>query len=409
MHNPLPLTGVRVLDFTWVIAGPLTTKWLAAYGAEVIKVESGRNSTDMVRADGGATPRGKSGGNVSGTFANGSTDKYGITLNMGTARAQELARRLVAVSDVVVENFTPRVMPGWGLSYEELRKINPSIIAASMPGLGSTGPHAHYRGLGSYFMVRTGLDSMVGYPHRETVDLGFAFPDASCNPAHMCLAILAALHHRERTGEGQRIELRQFESTVNYLETALLDYAVNKRVQTRNGSRHDAAAPHAVYRCAGDDRWCAITVFTEQEWRALCEAAGHPEWARDPRFSTLLARKQHEDELNALVQAWTETLPAEEVMDRLQGCGVPAGVVQHAGDLMEHDPQMAARGFYVEIEHPEIGPMRHEGVPFQLRETPGRPRRPAPLLGEHNDFVLQHVLGLTEDEVNECIIEGVVM
>lgn len=406
---PLPLTGVRVLDFTWVIAGPLTTKWLAAYGAEVIKIEAARGTTDVVRTDGGATPKGKSGANVSGTFGNGNTDKLAVAVDMGHPSGREIARRLVAVCDVVIENFTPRVMPGWGLSHDGLRRINPAIISMSMPGLGSSGPHAHYRGLGSYFMVRTGLDGLVGYPHREVVDMGFAFPDASCNPAHAAVALLAALHHRQRTGEGQHIELRQFESTVNYLNTALLDYTVNGRAQTRNGGRVQAAAPHGVYRCDGDDRWCAITVFTDEEWRGLCTAAGHPEWLADPRFATLLERKANEDALDDAVQEWTTRHPAEQVMQVLQAHGVPAGVVQHAGDLIENDPQMRARGFYREVEHPEIGSMLVEGVPFQLSETPGYPRRPAPLLGEHNDLVLQGVLGMTEDEVNRCIVEGAVM
>lgn len=246
----LPLSGVRVLDFTWVVAGPTTTKWLAAYGAEVIKVESNRGNTDVVRTDGGATAKGKAGPNVSGSFFNMNTDKLAIAINMNHDKGKAIARRLVEVSDVVIENFTPRVMPGWGFAYEDLQKMNPGIIAVSMPGLGSSGPHAHYRGLGSYFMVRTGLDDLVGYPQRPTVDMGFAFPDASVNPVHTAVSIMAALHHRGRTGEGQRIELRQLESTVNYLNTALLDFTVNGRVAQRTGSRHPNAAPHGVYRCA---------------------------------------------------------------------------------------------------------------------------------------------------------------
>ena len=398
-----------MLDFTWVIAGPTITKWLAAHGAQVIKVESARDKTDVARQDGGATPRGKAGGNVSGLFANSNTDKLGVALNMDRPEARRMAQQLAAVSDVVLDNFTPGIMPRWGLDYERLRAINPQVIAASMPGLGSTGPHAHYRGHGSYFMARTGLDEMVGYPHRETVDIGFAFPDASCNPAHMTLAILAALHHRNRTGYGQRIELRQFESTVNYLGVAALDYSVNRRVQTRNGSRSPNAAPHGVYRCAGDDRWCAITVMNEAQWDGLCRALGRPDWVADARFATLEARKANEPALDGMLEQWTSQGEAGEVMRLLQQAGVPAGVVQHAGDLMDHDPQMAHRGFYVELDHPEIGPMRHEAFSFRLSATPGRLRAPAPLLGQHTDFVLQEILGLPESEVNQAIVNGAVL
>ena len=420
-RRPLPLSGVRVLDFTWVVAGPTLTKWLAAYGAQVIKVEAARGAADVVRTDGGASSKGKVGPNVSGTFGNLNTDKLAIALNMNDEGGRAIARRLVAISDVVIENFTPGVMPRWGFGYDDLQKMNPSVIAVSMPGLGSTGPHAHYRGLGSYFMVRTGFDDLVGYPHRETVDLGFAFPDASCNPAHACVAILAALHHRSQTGEGQRIELRQFESTVNYLNTALLDYSVNKRVQTRTGSRHPTAAPHGVYRCAPSpahpepplghpepvEGWAAITVFTEEEWLGLCKATGVD--PKDPRFATLAARKQNEDALDAELTAWTSCRTATEVMEILQQRGVPAGAIQHAGDLIDTDPQMAHRGFYNTVEHAEMGQMLVEGVPFRLMSPPAFPRKPAPLLGEHNDLVLQQVLGMTEAEVNAAIVAGAVM
>ena len=372
-------------------------------------MESARDKTDVARQDGGATAKGKTGGNLSGLFANSNTDKLGIALNMDRPEARSIARRLAAVSDVVLDNFTPGIMPRWGLDYESLRAINPQVISASMPGLGSSGPHAHYRGHGSFFMARTGLDEMVGYPHRETVDIGFAFPDASCNPAHMTIAILAALRHRNRTGQGQRIELRQFESTINYLGVAALDFSANGRVQTRNGSRSPDAAPQGVYRCAGDDRWCAVTVASDTQWQALCEAVGHPEMAADPRFATLSGRKANEPVLDGMIDGWTSHREAEDVMRLLQAAGVPAGVVQHAGDLMERDPQMAHRQFYVELEHPEIGPMRHEAFSFRLSATPGRLGAPAPLLGQHTDFVLQEILGLPESEVNEAIVNGAVL
>ncbi|MEK7216364.1 MAG: CoA transferase, partial [Chloroflexota bacterium] len=213
--NSLPLNGIRVLDFSWALAGPLCSKWLAALGAEVIKVETSGDRADETRTDSGFAPPKRTGHNDSSLFANANTDKLSITLNMKSALGQALARRLVGLSDVVLDNFSPGVLPRWGLSYEALAAINPGIVAVSMPALGSTGPHRHYRGHGSYFQSRARLDSLVGFPGREIVDLGFAFPDGSCNPGHAAVALLAALHYRNRTGRGQRVELRQFESTIN--------------------------------------------------------------------------------------------------------------------------------------------------------------------------------------------------
>ena len=286
---------------------------------------------------------------------------------------------------------------------EAIRTMN-----VSMPALGSTGPHRHYRGHGSYFQSRAGLDSLVGFPGREIVDLGFAFPDGSCNPGHAAVALLAALHYRKRTGRGQRVELRQFESTINYMGVPVLDYAANGRLPRRMGNRAVHAAPHGVYPCEGDDTWCAITVETEVEWRGFSQATGHQEWAHDPRFATLEARKANEDALDKAVSEWSRRNDPYAAMECLQRCGVSAGVVQHAGDLIERDPQMAHREFYVELEHAEIGPLLHESFSFRLSQTPARLREAAPLLGQHNDYVLQEVLGLSEAEVNAHIVAGAV-
>ena len=406
--TPGPLSSLRVVDFTWIIAGPLCTKVLASFGAEVIKIEPGGARSDAARRDTTMMRPGSSGLNLSGTFANLNTDKLSVTLDMKRPEAQEIVKRLVAVSDVVIDNFTPDVLPGWGLTYEELRAINPQVIAVSMPGMGATGPHRSYRGLGTFFQARTGLDELAGYPHRETMDIGFAYPDTSCNPFHTALAVLAALHHRHRTGQGQRVEVRQFESTVCFLETALLDWTVNGRQQTRTGARSPHGAPHGTYACAGEDQWCTISVITEDDWSAFCDAMGNPAWTVDPRFATLAARKAHEEELDTLVTGWTSLQSPHEAMQALQRHGVAAGAVQSVGDLVDRDPQLAFRAFYPRLEHPEIGPIPHEGIPFQLSETPAELRRPAPLLGEHADYVLQELLGIPEEQVNQLIIDGVV-
>jgi benzylsuccinate CoA-transferase BbsF subunit len=300
-------------------------------------------------------------------------------------------------------------MPRWGLSYDDLRRVNPQIIMARMPGLGLEGPHAHYRGLGSYFQARTGLDSLTGFPNRPTVDLGYAYPDGACNPDHIATAILAALHYRNRTGKGQFIELSQFESAVNFLETALFENLVNGTERTRTGNRHPTTAPYGIYRCKGEDEWCAITVFTDAEWQALCHAAGYPEWQADPRFATVVARKKHEDELDSAITEWTSTKSPQEVMEILQAAGVIAGAFQDHSDLLGSDPQMAHRGFYVELEHSEMGRLHHEAMPYRLSATPWRLDRPAPISGQETDFVLQEVIGVPEDEINQYIVERAVM
>ncbi len=225
----------------------------------------------------------------------------------------------------------------------------------------------------------------------------------------MLVGLLSAIHHRRRTGQGQQIELRQYESIVNFNGTVVMDYAANGHQQTRMGSRSEFAAPHGVYRCAGEDRWCVITVENHQAWSALCRAVGHLAWLTDERFATFAARKNNEDELDRLLQTWTSIRSPEDAVRILQEARVAAGMVQHAGDLMEHDPQLAARQFYVPIEHPDMGAMLHEGLTFKLSGTDGGVHRRAPLLGEHNDYVLQELLGLAEEEVNGLITSGVVM
>ena len=393
----LPLEGYRILDFTWIIAGPLCTKWLAACGAEVIKVESERSRRDQGRAG-------------SGIFANLNTDKRSICLNMQKPKAQEIAHRLVGICDVMINNFAPEIMPRWGLSYEEVRAINPSIITASMPAMGSTGPRSHYKGQGNYFTALMGFDELVGYPQRDVVDvLNWAFADTGPNPFHTATAIAAALLHRNRTGQGQNIELRQYESTINFMGAVVLDAAVNQHQQTRTGSRAAHAAPHGAYACAGDNQWCTITVFTDEAWRSFCAVAGHPEWAADERFRTVLARKAHEDTLDALVTRWTSQHGRHEVLETLQAAGVTAGAVQHAGDLIDKDPQMVARQYYRVMDVPEAGPMAHETLSFRLSETPVGVRERAPMLGEHSEYVLQELLGMSEEDVNACIVEGAVL
>lgn len=400
----LPLQGIRIADFTWWGVGPYVTRMLANHGAEVIRIES-ISRVDPIR---GTIPftQGKIGLNVSGYFNNFNPSKLGMTLNVSHPKGVEIAKRLIAISDVVADNFTPHVMENWGLGYEELVKIKPDIIVLSMPLMGRVGPYKDFGAYGHQIESLAGLSSLTGFPDRPPVGSGIAWPDFTCNPYHATTALLAALHYRNRTGKGQFIELTQFESSVCVLETAILDYTVNKRVQTRHGNHLPNAAPHAVYRCQGDDRWCAIAVFSDEEWKAFCNVLGKPPWTKDERFFTLLARKKNEEELDRLVEAWTIERTAEEVMILMQGVGVAAGVVQTGEDLLTHDSHLRARGFYWVLDHPEAGRTTYDGVPFKLSATPAQLRR-AHLLGEHTDFVCKDILGMPEEEINQLIVDGV--
>jgi benzylsuccinate CoA-transferase BbsF subunit len=253
-----------------------------------------------------------------------------------------------------------------------------------------------------------------------------ALPDFSCNPYHAATAILSALHYRNMTGRGQFIEVAQFESTVCWTETAVLDYTANGRIQEGMRNRLPYAVPHGVYRCRAEDtevdycampesvpehrrkdeRWCAIAVFTDEEWEGFCRAIGGPPWTREEKFATFAGRKENEDELDRLVEEWTLPRSPEDVMTVMQQAGVAAGVVRDGEDLLTRDPQLAERGFYVYLDHPEAGRIAHDGLTFSLSATPGEIRR-APLLGEHNEHVYGEILGLSQDEVDRLTVEGV--
>jgi crotonobetainyl-CoA:carnitine CoA-transferase CaiB-like acyl-CoA transferase len=391
-----PLSGIRVVDFTWVIAGPLMTKWLAALGAEVIKIERFKTGTALNR------------GNMSPdsvvSFTNLNVGKRSLALDLGFEESREIVRDLVRQSDVVVDNFSPDVLPRWGFSPESLAVINPRIVSMSMPALGSTGPHRGYKGLGSYFQARAGLDGLIGYSHQDIVDVGFAYADTTCNASHATIALLAALVRRDATGRGEHIELRQLESSINFLGPAVLEYSSHGVEPARMGSRSTYAAPHGIYPCAGDDQWCVITVFDDLEWRALCASFGHKEWTYDPRFRSVEDRKVNENELDALISGWTRSRPPETVESILQAAGVGAGMVQNAAQLIDEDPQIAHRKFYARFD----SGMVVEGVPFTLCESPANIVEHLPTLGEDTGWVLRERLSLDENRIAELIKIGAV-
>lgn len=414
-----PLEGIRVADFSWFGAGPIAGNTLSTFGAEVIRVESETKLDSLRRVHPFAmNPDGtfKGGYNVSGYFNNFNTGKLSLQLNLNTERGQEIGYRLIEQCDIFLTNFTPRVIDKWNLNYEQLAKVNPRLIAAYAPMQGMEGPHRDYLGFGAVLTPITGISEMSGFPNRSPFGVGTNYPDYVINPGHTITAMLAALRYRNRTGKGQCIELPQVESVVNTLGTAVVEYLVNGTNPTRTGNRSANASPHGAFRCIDDpqvvgatDRWVVIACRDDAEWQRAAGALGHPGAATDPRFSTLAARKQNEDDLEALINSWTKPMRAEEACAALQGVGVPAGVVQNAQDLLDRDEHIRARGYYQYVEHPEAGREAHDGPAFVLSETPGYVSGPAPLLGEHTMEVCERIIGLTMDEVADLLAEGVLL
>ncbi len=295
-------------------------------------------------------------------------------------------------------------MKRMGLGYEELKKIKPDIIMLSACMQGQTGPHANHPGLGNHLSALAGFNQITGWPDGEPKGVGI-YTDA-IGPHYAISILLAALDYRRRTGKGQYIDLSQHEASVHFMTPLILDYVVNQRVANRIGNRHSGAAPHGAYRCRGEDRWCAIAVFTDEEWQNFGKVIGEAALTTDPKFNTLPARKENEDELDRLVEEWTINRSPEEVMSLMQAAGVAAGVVQTGEDLLVRDPQLKHRHFFWEFDHPEIGKHRIGGLSFMLSKSPFEVRR-APLLGEHNEYLLKEILGMSDEEIVELVIEGV--
>jgi len=512
------LEGMKVLDFTIVIAGPFISRMMSAYGAEVLKIES-RSHPEIFRTFGPYRDDHPAPFNPwynrGGAFGVFNTGKLSLALNLMHPRGVEIAKQLVAWADIVLENFAGGILKRMGLGYEELTKVKPDIIMLSSCMQGQTGPHAKHPGYGTQLVNLAGFSNISGWPDREPATIG-AYTDFIA-PRFSLLAILAAVDYRRRTGQGQYIDLSQYEAGIHLMSPLILDNEVNHRVATRMGNRTAYAAPHGAYpcrdrhqdrwcaigvytdeewqsfckvlgsppwtkdarfstlrarreneaelnrrieewtvnllpedvvqrmqevdvpvpvailhtgreleehtppvkrrspytvphgayRCRWEDRWCVIAVYTDEEWLSFGRAIGSPPWAKEPRFATLAGRKEHEDELDPLVAAWTVNHTPEEVMSLMQAARVAAGVVATGEDVMDRDPQLKHRRVFRELDHPEIGKY-HGIVPaFDLSKCPAEIER-APLLGEHNDYALKNILGMSDEEVEELIREGIV-
>ena len=332
--------------------------------------------------------------------------RYNITLNLAHPKGKELARKLVAWADIVADSFATGTMERWGLDYDNLKKIKPDIIVLRTCMHGHTGPLAGHHGQGFVLTALSGFDAITSWPDRAPAGVFGALTDFIA-PQFNAISLISALDYQRRTGKGQYIDQSQHEAAMQLIAPLILDYTVNQRDFTANGNRLAYAAPHGIYRCQGDDRWCAIAVFTDDEWHSFCRVIGNPALAEEPRFATLLNRKQNEDELDKLVEDWTITRSPEEVMSLMQASGVAAGVVANAKDQAEN-PQLKHYQFFEEREHPVIGkiPFYH-GPCFRLSGTPYEIGR-ATMIGEHNEYVYTKLLGLSDEEWAQLMAEGVI-
>ncbi len=390
-----PLEGIRVADFTWVWAGPFCTLQLAHLGAEVIRVETATRICVTRLLPPFADF--KKGPNRSGYFNQYNQGKKSLTLDLKRPEALEVARRLCAASDVVVENFAAGVMDRMGLGWDVIRGLRPDIVMIALSGYGATGPDATNVSYGPAQVPLSGMSSVTGYAGHPPMHVGISYGDPT-GGLHGAVAVLAALLHRARTGVGQYIDLSQWETSMAVLPEAILAQTMTGAAPPRDGNRDPHMAPHGVFRAAGDDRWLAVAVPDDATWAALARVLGRPELAADPRFATVVARKRHEDELEALVAAWTEQRAPEEATALLQQAGVPAHLSATNRDLAA-DPQLEAHGVFVELDHPEVGRRRHIGVPWRTSASDVRVRRPAPCLGADTDQVLRDVCGYSADEI----------
>ena len=409
----LPLEGIRIADFTWVWAGPYCTLQLAHLGADVVRIET-RTRPCITRVL-PPWPDGKPGGvNRSGYFNQYNQGKRSLSLNFKEPAAHEIARKLIAKSDAVVNNFAHGVMDRMGFGYDAVRKIRPDVIMMSLSGYGDTGPYADYVAYGPAQVPLSGLSALTGYSGWPPMHSGFSYADPNAG-VHGAFALIAALFHRAKTGEGQYIDMSQWECAMTLLPEGILEYTFNGREPERIGNRDPMMAPHGIFKCLDRperihgntiDQWVAIVCVDDIDFDRLARAIGAPTLTADPKFATLELRKDNEDELEAIITAWTSTRRADEVANALQRAGVPAAVVADNRYLADEDPHIRARDYFVELAHPEVGVKQHCGVPWKLSRTPTPVRAPAPTMGQHTDEILTSLLGYSGDQVAQLRAQG---
>ena len=392
-----PLSGYRVLDFGWVLAGAIPGMVLADMGAQVIKVET-RRRLDYMRL-GRPIIGDQPDPEQNPMFHNVNRNKMGITLNTTHPAGVDLALKLAACSDVVIENFSPGVMDRLGLGYAQIRKINPSVIMASISSTGQTGPLRDLRAYAPSIGALSGLDSTMGYPGERPLGLKHAFGDI-CGALHTVFAVSAALYHRKQTGKGQYIDQSMLRATVVTNGIGLMEYAMTGRVLQTRGNFDPTMVPYGNYPCAGDDEWVSIAVATEDEWQDMIAALGNPEWAKQSAFASKYQRLKNRGAVDSQLVQWTSSRSAAEITELLQSHGVAAMPVMSAEQRL-FNPHFRDRGLYTEIEHPALGAEPIFNLMWNLSKTPSRIRRHAPLLGEHNRQVFCDIMGMPETEVEK--------
>lgn len=408
----LPLQDIRVCDLTWIIAGPTATRVLADFGADVIRIEH-QQSVDAIRLGRpivGEQPT----LNNSGFFNYINRNKRSVLLNVRHPTGKDVLKRLIASSDVVVENFSSGVMDSWGLGYDQLREIREDIIYCSVSGYGHSGRDQSYTTWGPTAQALGGLTIMSGLPGHTPAGWGYSFMDHTAG-YYAANAIMMALYHRNQTGEGQSIDMAQVEAGMVLAGPAMLDYTVNGRSWRREGmppgnrAWQPQVAPHNSYPTRGDDRWLTIAIMNDAEWEAFVRAMDEPDWAREERFATNAGRLEHQEELDEHISSWTADQDGYELMALLQAAGVRAGVVQKASDRFEHDPQLAHRNWWHSLPHPELGDCDYDGIVPGMARTPGELRSASPVLGADTHEVMRDLLGMSDEEIAEREVEGVFM
>ena len=386
-----PLAGVRVVNLGWIWAAPALAGAMADMGADVIKIETGRR-VDNTRRSGALYKDVPLLNHSSLTLLRG---QRSVTLDLANPESRGVALEIIAASDIVVENYRPGTVARWGLDYESVRRARPDVIMVSLSAGGQTGPLSKITTFGSTLSCLTGLDSIQGYFQDEPQAFGTAHIDP-LNAYFGLTATLSALRHRERTGQGQYIDLGQWEATTTLFGAPMLDYQWNGRVQGTMGNRDVSMAPHGVYPTRGADAWVAIAVENESQWRAFRRALGGPAWTREPRFADMYRRLRNQDALDERIGAWTKNRDARETAMTLQRAGVPAFPVLSDAEAFD-DPHYTARGGWVEVDHP-FGKMMLNGVPWKIGGAPGAVRKAAPLLGGHNYDVFRELLGMSAED-----------
>lgn len=400
-----PLAGLKVLDFTHVLAGPFATRLMGDMGADVVKVNSSVRAGPME--------------NINPHFLMWNRNKRALAIDMTRDEARPYCLRLCQQADVVIDNFSLGVLDRWGVGYDTVSKSNPGVVYVQMSGMGDGGPWSKFVTYAPTIHALGGLTYLTGVPDHNDIGIGYSYNDPQAG-LHAVVAVLAAVEHRRQSGKGQRVDMSQFEVGVNFLGPTLMDYFANGNVAepTGNGMPYDLVAPHNCYRCAGhaskkvaDERWIAIACMNEGQWQSLCEVMDNPDWCQDEAFATAKGRVANVERLDAGIAAWTSQFNVLKVMHLCQRAGVPAGLVQNGLDLVARDPQLAANGFIrtTSDEHPDFGVMNIDALPLQFQGTPCTEYRRVRKIGEDNVSVLRDWLGMTESEVQSGEDAGILV